>query len=71
MPMTKRKPSKRRKQHRLAYYLAELTEDKSLREIINLRVDAAHQPRSVISDNDYERIYWRAHELLERKENDR
>jgi hypothetical protein len=50
--------------------MTELTEDKSLREILNLMDDAAHQPPKVISDDDYEKIYWRAQELLERKEND-
>lgn len=37
------------------------------REILELVDDAAHQPRSIISDKDYEKIYWRAQALLAKK----
>lgn len=66
MIATKRKP-KRRKQHRLSYYLAELANTTDPRRIEELVDDAAHQPPRVLSNEDYERVYWLAHDL--RKEN--
>lgn len=61
--MVKRR-TKRRKQHSLRYYAAEITQEKSEDEILSLLDDAAHQPLRVISQRDYEKIYWQAHDLL-------
>lgn len=55
---------KRRRQHSRKYYAAEMTSEKTSAEILSLLDDAAHQPRRVISDEDYEKIYWQAHNLL-------
>lgn len=61
--MVKRK-TKRRKQHSLRYYVAELPAAETSDKILSLLDDAAHQPKRVISDKDYEKIYWQAHALL-------
>lgn len=61
--MAKKRP-KRRKQHRLRYYVAKLPAAETSDKILSLLDDAAHQPKRVISDKDYEKIYWRAHDLL-------
>ena len=64
--MVKRKP-KRRPQHRLAYYMSMLPTAETDRQILDLVMDAAKQPKRILSDADYEQIYWRAHGLLDKK----
>lgn len=49
----------KRKTHRLSYYLSAL-KDPGLTcgQLDELLTDAAKQMPSVLSDSDYERIYW-------------
>ena len=67
MTVTKKRKTKRRRQHRPSYYLTQLPEAQSAREVLDLLSDAAHQPKRLVTDEDYERIYWQAHSLLNRK----
>lgn len=59
--------ARKRRQHRPSFYDRMLGEAVYTREILELVDDAAHQPRSIISDKDYEKIYWRAQALLAKK----
>ena len=64
--LVKRKP-KRRKLRRPAYYTQALPEATSIKEILELVDDAAHQPMRYIGEKDYEKIFWQAQALLEKK----
>lgn len=51
--------SSRRKQHRLAYYITAIHESEDDPDkLMELLDDAAKQPKKVIGDEDYERIFW-------------
>ena len=64
--MIKRKP-KRRPQHRPSYYKKQFGLNPDEKTIISLISEAAHQPKRLISDEEYTELYWQAHDLLEKK----
>ena len=57
--MTKTK-TKRRPLHNAKYYLRKMLEAKELAVVDMLLFEAALQPRKVLSDTEYEKIYWLA-----------
>ncbi len=59
--------AKRRPQHRPSYYVKKLNERPDERTIINLIDEAAHQPKRLISDEEYTQLYWQARALLNEK----
>lgn len=63
--LVKQKP-KRRKLRRPAYYAQALSEATSVKEILELVNDAAHQPKSYIGEKDYEKIFWQALYLVDK-----
>ena len=64
--MVKRKP-KRRPQHRTVYYLRKLSEDPGFKTVLALRSEAAKQSKRLISDEEFEKIFWQAQALLDKK----
>lgn len=65
--MTKKRKSKRRPQHRPSYYERELPKADSIGAVVDLLNEAARQPKRIISDKEYERIFWQAQALLDAK----
>jgi hypothetical protein len=54
---------KRKEHHRLPFYeevLTRITEPRKLQELLD---DAASQPEKFISEEDYEKLYWRVHAI--------
>lgn len=62
----KAKP-RRRPQHRASYYRQALARAPDKSTIRSLLSEAARQPLRLVSDGEYEELYWQAHDLLKRK----
>lgn len=61
----KRKP-KRRPQHRPVYYRKELSKSPDAQTTLSLISEAAHQPKRILSDEEYTALYWQAIDLLKK-----
>lgn len=57
--------TKRRAQHNAKYYLRKMLEAQELAVVDMLLFEAALQPRKVLPDTEYEKIYWLAQAKLQ------
>lgn len=64
--MTKKRTAPRKKKpiHRCWYYEARLKFATSIDEVVDLVDEAAKQPKRIISEKEFEKIYWLGQERI-------